>query len=133
MVNNEQLNESIQLLDKKVEGFDTGRISDGYHTFDELYEHRIKLYLALVSLVSDNPDIDIVWSRKHDDGSSFKGWIIVMMTNKANQEQISYHIKEEWIKVLKLMQIQEVELAPKWDGHTSDDVLDRIGQWFYKY
>lgn len=30
-------------------------ISDGYHTFDELYEHRVLLYL---NLCLHNPDYD---------------------------------------------------------------------------
>ena len=30
-----------------------GDISDGYHTFDELYEHRIALFITLARLLID--------------------------------------------------------------------------------
>lgn len=33
----------MKLSDKIV----SGDLSDGYHTFDELYEHRVVLYLSL--------------------------------------------------------------------------------------
>lgn len=33
--------------DVLVRGNDEMEVSDGYHTFDELYDHRITLYIAL--------------------------------------------------------------------------------------
>ena len=35
----------------------------------------------------------------------------------------------EHIKVNKSLKINEIEKAPEWDGHTSDDVIKRIIQW----
>jgi hypothetical protein len=39
------------LIDLKACGMDTNRISDGYHTFGELYDHRIQLFIALCKMM----------------------------------------------------------------------------------
>ena len=36
-----------------------GDISDGYHTFDELYDHRITLYLSLIASLKNNSMIEV--------------------------------------------------------------------------
>ena len=51
---------------------DPGKISDGYHTFEELYAHRIMLFICLMK-----SNKDISWkSRVHGDGTSLDGWFI---------------------------------------------------------
>ena len=50
---------------------DPGEVSDGYHTFNELYEHRHALFLALMKAYPQ-------WSwysGKHHDGSEWQGWM----------------------------------------------------------
>ena len=76
---------------------DTGSISDGYHTFNELYDHRITLFIALCSFVATYDDIRQVWrSKLHSDGTSLDGWF-VMGINKALGNQITYHLPlERW-------------------------------------
>jgi hypothetical protein len=95
----------------------TGSISDGYHTFDELYEHRHALYAAFASA-----DPDRAWkSLKHDDGTMFDGWFIAGMSLPAGN--ISYHLPMRlWDTVTGL----ELSAAPKWDGHTPNDVVSRL-------
>lgn len=96
-------------------------ISDGYHTFDELYDHRITLYIALCKSYNNGTN---VWrSQLHSDGSNYDGWFILGI-NYEKGKQITYHIpNERW---------DETEFAPKltmapdFDGHTSADVLERI-------
>jgi len=100
---------------------DVSKVSDGYHTFEELYEHRCSL---MVALMQSNLDISW-WSRYHDDGSKFDGWIIVGMILPLGN--ITYHIPEKWIDSLKL--IPEHVRAPKWDGHTSADVVVRLANF----
>jgi len=69
----------------------TGKISDGYHTFDELYEHRVRLYLALCK---HGPKF--VWkSRKHSDGTSYPGWFLLGM-NTVPGLQMTYHIPDKY-------------------------------------
>ena len=93
-----------------------GEISDGYHTFNELYEHRHMLFANVV-----NQNLRAWKSRLHDDGTMFDGWFIAgIQTNKGD---ITYHIPlEHW----ELFRCKELDKAPKWDGHTANDVINRL-------
>lgn len=102
-------------------------ISDGYHTFDELYDHRITLYIALCRELHKDVLHRNVWrSRVHSDGSNYDGWFILgIFTEKGNQ--ISYHIPDErWSETDFLEGDATKKVAPEFDGHTSTDVLERI-------
>lgn len=101
-----------------------GQVSDGYHTFDELYDHRCLLFIALGGGFASFES----WkSRKHDDGSSFDGWFVagidLSLEPMPHESMITYHIPD---KYWDLCGFRELEKAPKWDGHTSQDVLDRL-------
>lgn len=100
-------------------------VSDGYHTFDELYEHRIRLFIELCRLLRKDLDHRGVWaSTQHADGSTFGDWFILGI-NKEKHAQITYHIPARfWQEVCEFAEI--LEKAPEWDGHTSDDVLNRL-------
>lgn len=108
---------------------DTNNISDGYHTFGELYDHRIELYIQLCSLWAYNanhhhnggPD---VWrTQKHSDGSCVDGWFLLGM-NKGAGSQITYHLPmSRWDDCSFA---ETLERAPEFDGHTSADVLKRL-------
>ena len=109
----------------KTEKVDTNYVSDGFHTFGELYEHRITLFLTLTKQLLKRKSFKLpIWkTRKHDDGVAWEGWFIVGIGEKAG-EQISYHLPES--KWQECDFIPERERAPKWDGHTSNDVLVRL-------
>ena len=99
-----------------------GMISDGYHTFNDLYSHRAVL---LANLVNTMPDIS--WkSRRHEDGSMFDGMFIVGIHLPTGD--ITYHIKESdrfgsnW----ELFKCEELKNGPAFDGHTPDDVVRRL-------
>lgn len=97
-------------------------ISDGYHTFDELYEHRIRLFIALCSSLRYQE----VWvSKKHHDGTSMEGWFI-MGIGAAKGKQISYHLPEKYLKECTARFALHEHAPYKWDGHTSEDVLKRL-------
>ena len=97
--------------------------SDGYHTFKELYEFR-KLYNACLfnELVSTGK-YNVHKSKKHNDGDECfgGGWFIVMATLPTGQISNHYELKD-W----DLFQCEERELADKWDGHTAQDVAQRL-------
>jgi hypothetical protein len=97
---------------------DMGQVSDGYHTFHDLYAHRIALFLALCRAVG------MGWkSRVHADGSAFDGWFIAGVTLPMVGE-ITYHLPNEaWDEAAHL---QTVAFAPPWDGHTPEDVVQRL-------
>lgn len=101
-----------------------GEISDGYHTFDELYEHRCVLFLHLLKALHRISN-DGWWSRKHHDGTEFPGWVIAGAFLGEEDKAITYHLPEKWIPTLMKYAIN-IEPAPEWDGHTSADVLNRL-------
>jgi len=101
---------------------DKSQISDGYHTFEELYEHRHALFLNLL-----NNFTHMAWASKvHSDGTSWDGWFIAGMDTPTGQ--ISYHLPDRFWPIVDEMGIT-FEKAPAWDGHNSNDVIDRLMDW----
>jgi len=67
---------------------------------------------------------DIWCSTLHSDGSSFGDWFILGI-NKEKGKQITYHLPARfWHEVCEFAEV--LERAPEWDGHTSEDVLERL-------
>jgi hypothetical protein len=94
---------------------DKGEISDGYHTFNELYEHRHMLFACICR--GQN-----AWKSKlHHDGTMFDGWFIAGI--ETEKGQITYHIP---LRLWDMYLCEELKKSPEWDSHTSNDVLDRI-------
>lgn len=104
---------------------DAKDVSDGHHSFQELYNHRVLLFIAL--MVS-HPSLS--WRAKlHEDGSSFEGSFIAGID--FPQGTITYHIPNEFWHLLEFKNIKTSEFAPPWDGHTSFDVIDRLTDFIY--
>lgn len=102
---------------------DIGNISDGHHTFNELYEHRYALFVALMK---SNPDIS--WrANNHDDGSNFEGYFIAGMHLPTGD--ISYHLPVRMWELLDYVGIETRLRAPEWDGHSSINVIHRLEHW----
>lgn len=99
----------------------TGDTSDGFHTFNELYAHRIALFQALCRHLPEH--IECWRSRLHSDGSSFEGWFIAGINYKKG-EQITYHLPDSEWKECDFM--STLDSAPEWDGHSPGDVVNRI-------
>lgn len=102
----------------------TGETSDGYHTFNELYEHRHALFIALMR---SHPEIS--WrANNHHDGSGMDGWFIAGM--RLPTGDISYHLPNLHWTSLDGRGIPTSNRAPyEWDGHKSDDVVKRLFGW----
>ena len=117
---------------------DIGELSDGYHTYKELYEFRKVYNAALFNEWAENletssdfgqalfnvPKYNVHKSWRHSDGELCfgGGWFIVSAMLPTGL--ISNHYKaEDW----DLFKIPEVEKAlHEFDGHTSEDVLNRL-------
>jgi len=97
----------------KTQNKKVSELSDGYHTYGELYNHRLVLFAVIC-----NKNYEKAWKSKlHDDGTMFDGYFIVGITTKKGN--FTYHYKiENW----EMFNVDELEKAPKWDGHTSDDI-----------
>ena len=118
--------------DKMIEGLakeetkpkDMGEVSDGYHTFNELYEYRMLYNAALFNEFAKQGLYDVHKSRKHADGEYPFGdsnWFIVMAELPTGQISNHYEMKD-WDK----FQIPEKPLANKWDEHSPRDVANRL-------
>lgn len=96
---------------------DIGEVSDGYHTFNQLYHQRAILFATIV-----NQNKDKSWkSFKHSDGNycfdSNGEWFIVGIDTP--QGSYTYHYaKEYW----DMFDCEELECGKEWDGHTEEDV-----------
>lgn len=105
---------------------DVGKFSDGYHTVDELYEHRFALWKALCRTMANHHhrSDDVVWrSRIHSDGTRYEGWFLLGLFYEAGQ-MMTYHLPESHWESCDFA--KELDRAPLFDGHTSDDVLKRL-------
>ena len=107
---------AIEALQKEPCG-DTGEISDGYHTFNQLYHQRAILFATIV-----NQNADIAWkSFKHSDGrycfDSNGEWFIVGIDTPEGS--YTYHYSKEYWNYFKC---KELECGKEWDGHTEEDV-----------
>ena len=95
-----------------------GDLSDGYHTFNELYHHRAILFSVICNLFKDKS-----WkSKKHDNGEMYDGMFIVGIETDKGQATYHYYIDPYW----DLFDVKELPNAPKWDGHTPEDAIARI-------
>jgi hypothetical protein len=104
-------------------GFPVGKISDSYHSFDELYEHRIELYIQLCGWIHAMGDEKVWRTTVHSDGSVWEGWFLLGI-NKEKGKQITYHLPmTEWARCGNF---ETLTNAPEYDGHTSQDVLQRL-------
>lgn len=99
-----------------------GLISDGYHTFDDLYRHRNLLFIHLAKLGHEAKKFEVWRSVKNSDGSIWKGWF-VMGVHKEEGKQITYHLPIEFWDHTKFAETLDKGL---WDGHSSHDVIDRL-------
>lgn len=102
---------------------ETGEVSDGYHTFNELYDHRCTLFLALMA---SNPALSWV-SKKHHDESEWSGWFIAGMDLPTGT--VTYHLPDSmWVAAGKTG-ASILESGKEWDGHTAADVVTRLREW----
>ena len=98
-----------------------GDISDGYHTFNELYHHRAILFAVICNTYPDK-----VWkSKQHDDPDfpMYDGMFIVGIETPDGQATYHYNLDPYW----DIFNVKELERAPKYDGHTPDEAIRRIG------
>lgn len=90
-----------------------GDLSDGYHSFNELYANRMNLFAVIC-----HQNKSRAWkSKQHHDGSMFPEYFIVGLNTPEGQFTYHYHA-DHW----NLFDVVELDNAPEWDGHTANDV-----------
>lgn len=114
---------------------DAHDVSDGWHTFGELYTYRMLYNAALFNQWAQIYDSkidgrlhDVHKSWKHSDGKPCfgGGWFVVVAQLPTGQ--ITNHYKaEHW----DLFKIPARDTAAEYDGHTPDDVAKRLMEFLY--
>ena len=135
----DKINQIIQ--ESKADGMDVAQVSDGWHTFSDLYDIRLAYNVALFNEWADQletipgvfdqhgmnplrPKHDVHKSQRHHDGELCfgGGWFIVVANLPSGQISNHYEMKH-W----DLFKIPSYEKAKyEWDGHTSEDVINRL-------
>ena len=117
---------------------DIGDLSDGYHTYKELYEFRKVYNAALFNEWAENletssdfgqalfnvPKYNVHKSWRHSDGELCfgGGWFIVVAQIPAGQ--ITNHYK---VDCWSMFNVPETENALfEYDGHTAADTINRM-------
>ena len=118
-----------------------GDVSDGYHTFDELYEHSSILFLSLLYFIEDSNefrDFESLhiqahpwYSKQHDDGSMFPGMFIAGMSTEYGS--VAYHFDEKYLPLFEKAGIKYLEKAPEWDGNSPEDGLEVLKKLVTEY
>lgn len=126
MNNNLSLEQIQKYIDEYHETHDSvGDLSDGYHTFNELYRHRSMLFLSLCLTSFRNK----AWkSLSHEVGGDpmYNGMFIMGVDTPYGQATYHFDIDPYW----RLSKgVKELDNAPKFDGHTPNEAIDRI----YRY
>ena len=90
-------------------------VSDGFHTFRQLYYQRMMLFATIVKQNKDK-----AWkSLRHEDGELCFGgeWFIVGVDTPEGS--YTYHYENNYFS---LFDCEELERGKHWDGHTEKDV-----------
>ena len=104
-------------------GVNLGSMSDGSHSFDELYEIRGHLFVAVCKKLNRSKDI---WKSKfYATGTAVDEGYFLLGINKDAGEQITFHMKiDPFWELTAFAEIMDT--APVFDGHTSKDVIERL-------
>jgi hypothetical protein len=109
-----RLTDSVDFKKLADDNSEMGQISDGYHTFDELYFHRMILFSILCKVYKDK-----AWkSKQHSDGTMFDNYFIVGIETPQGNYTYHYHM-EYWDH---FSGVKELPNAPEWDGHQPKDI-----------
>jgi len=102
---------------------ETDQVSDGYHTFGELYDHRRALTAVLAGAAASEGDSWRSKAHHPEDGPMFEGGYFIVGIDFPTGT-ITYHYKlSHWDDFAA---VPEREHAPKWDGAAPADTVTRL-------
>lgn len=105
------------------DGIETDEITDGFHTFGELYDHRRALTAVLAAGAADIGDSWRSKAHHPDDSPMFEGGYFIVGIELPTGT-ITYHYKLSHWDDFAI--VPELEHAPKWDGATPADTVTRL-------
>lgn len=131
------MNEATKALNNYIKelydlwAIDGNEISDGIHTFGELYDYRMMYNALFVNEIAENGKFEVFKTKKHYNGDDCLGggWFLVSVQLPTGT--IDNHYEN---KYWDLFHCPELEKEPyPYDGHTSADVLARGKLFARKY
>ncbi len=117
-----EVDEYLKKMEMMAE--DPGEISDGYHTFNELYEYRLLYNAGMFNELAKQNLYDVHKSKRHSDGTiPFDNPDNFIVVAELPTGQISNHYQmKDW----GLFDIPEKDKANEYDGHSPKDVAERL-------
>lgn len=105
--------------EKKLAAFcgveNIGDVSDGYHTFNQLYHQRAILFACIVMQNKDK-----AWkTRNHEDGTPCFGGGWFLVTVDTPEGSYGYHYEDRYWDIFDCV---ELERAKPWDGYKEEQV-----------
>lgn len=128
---NESLEESeiADINDRISEIRHTTAISDGYHTFGELYRYRA-LYNAGFFNLLHKYGVKVIKSRRHFEGDNCFGGDYFIVQAMLPTGQVTNHYQ---LDLWDLFKIPEQDRAYRWDGHTPAEAADRLEKYIQEW
>lgn len=117
----ENINWNIQHMKELHPEYSAGKVSDGHHTFNELYDYRAHLLAALCRAYPGK-----CWkSLNHSDEDEtpmFDGMFIICIETPKGPVRGHYDIDPYW----DLFKVEARQQADLWDGATREQEIERL-------
>lgn len=116
---------SITVLNELIKNLECNEyISDGYHTFKELYTYRMLYNAMLVNELAKNKNNVVYKTIRHEDGELCFGgnWFLVVI--KTQNGIIDNHYEMKYWELFKCQELYK-SIIP-FDGHTPQDVVKEM-------
>lgn len=106
-------------------------VSDGYHTFKELYHYRMLFNALLFNEWAVHGKYNVQRSFKHSDGEPCfgGGWFIVVADTPFGQISNHYEAKD-WDMFAA---VPQVDIPMEYDGHTPQEAAERMSRLLKSY
>ena len=124
-MDNNIIKKDIEILSNTPDNL--SQLSDGNHTFDELYNHRNILFAALCNSMSDK-----AWKSKcYEDGNTIEDnyFLAGIIPDDNSYSAIRYHIPNSY---WNLFNCKELDKCPAWNGSSDDDCISDLNKYFCK-
>lgn len=103
---------------------ETGEVSDGRKTFNELYAEKYTLILAVFALLKERENSELWYSHSFSDGSSREGFMLVGV-GYGVYEQTTFLVPIEMEKYMAKL-ANKLDVAPPFIGQNSKEINQRL-------
>lgn len=125
LVKQKELTDELQVALKYHSDNGPKSISDGYHTFDDLYSYRLRYNAMLFQAWAKSGQVQVVRSKYHSDGTKCYDGSHFIVIAYLPTGQISNHYSLEHWWLFDSIPTEHIPKVP-YDGHTPELVEDRM-------